>query len=160
MNLSSDEIIEILGLKPLPEEGGFYLRTYESQCTIQLERGLRNIGDHIYYLITKDQFSHLHLLQCDEMWHFYAGDPIEMILFDSESFDLIEIGNTNLRNHRPQQLVKANKWQGAKLKEGGSWALIGTNAFPAYSQNDFTLGKQEMFNHLPSDRLEIVQRYI
>lgn len=159
MNSNAIELIKQLGLGELPEEGGFFARTYQAKETVQTERGQRHIGDAIYYLITEEQFSGLHLLQCDEMWHFYAGDPVEMLLFDDKEFNLIELGNSNFAQHRPQQLVRAGQWQGTKLKPGGKWALIGTNAFPAYAQEDFSLGKLEMFRDRPSEQVELIKRY-
>lgn len=160
MNLNASEIVKLLGLVELPEEGGYYSRTYQASESVDLQRGKRAIGDAIYYLITEDQFSGLHQLKCDEMWHFYAGDPVEMLLFSEGEFQVKELGNTDFAIHRPQQLVKANQWQGTKLKSGGKWALIGTNAFPAYDHSDFTLGKLEMFKDLSSSQLEIVKRYV
>ena len=160
MNLKSSDIVKLLGLIELPEEGGYYSRTYQSPESVELPRGNRALGDAIYYLITEDQFSGLHKLKCDEMWHFYAGDPVEMLLFSEDEFQVKELGNTDFNIHRPQQLVRANQWQGTKLKAGGKWALIGTNAFPAYDHADFTLGKLEMFNELSAAQLETVKRYI
>lgn len=159
MTLKASDIVKLLGLQELPEEGGFYARTYQSSQQIHLERGNRPAGDAIYYLITPDQFSGLHKLKCDEMWHFYMGDPVEMLLFDEAEFKLIELGNSDLEKHRPQQLVKAEQWQGTKLKAGGQWALIGTNAFPGYDHQDFTLGKVEMFHDRTLEQLEIIRRY-
>lgn len=159
MTSKAIELIKELGLQELPEEGGYFARTYQAKETIQTERGQRHIGDAIYYLITKEQFSGLHLLQCDEMWHFYAGDPVEMLLFDDKTFNLIELGNSNFKLHRPQQLVRAGQWQGTKLKSGGDWALIGTNAFPAYAHEDFSLGKLDMFKDRSPKQLELIKRY-
>lgn len=160
MHPKAKEIINLLQLKELPEEGGYFTRTYQSNQCVKFERRKRAIGDGIYYLITEDQFSGLHQLKCDEMWHFYAGDPVNMLIFSEDEFQLKELGNSNLAVHRPQQLVKSNQWQGARLKPDGKWALLGTNAFPGYEQSDFLLGKIEMFKHLCPDHLEIVKSYI
>jgi uncharacterized protein len=159
MTSKAIDLIKQLGLQELPGEGGYYSRTYQAKEIIQTVRGPRHIGDAIYYLITKEQFSGLHLLQCDEMWHFYAGDPVEMLLFDDYTFNLIELGNKDFSKHLPQQLVKAGQWQGTKLKAGGEWALIGTNAFPGYDQKDFSLGKLEMFKDRSFEQLELIKRY-
>jgi predicted cupin superfamily sugar epimerase len=156
----AEEIIELLGLKELPEEGGYYRRTYQAEEKITFDHSERAIGDSIYYLITEDQFSHLHKLKGDEMWHFYAGDPVEMVLFDDDCFKLIEIGNLDFSKHFPQQLVKANQWQGTKLKPGGKWALLGTNAFPGYDHSDFTLGKLEMFKNRSPEQREIIRGFV
>ena len=160
MNSKAIEIVKLLGLQELPEEGGYFFRTYQSKEIVNLARGERPIGDAIYYLITEDQFSGLHKLKCDEMWHFYAGDPVEMLLFDDNEFKIIELGNSDFTKHLPQKLVKSEQWQGTKLKSGGKWALIGTNAFPGYDHSDFTLGRSEMFLNRTADQLEIIKNYV
>lgn len=160
MNLQAIDIVNLLGLKELPEEGGYFNITYQSTQVVELERGNRALGDCIYYLITEDQFSGLHKLKCDEIWHFYAGDPVDMLIFSHEEFQVRELGNVNLAVHRPQQLVKADQWQGAKLKDGGKWALLGTNAFPGYEQSDFVLGKIEMFIDMTPEQFSTVKSYV
>ena len=39
----------------------------------------RSLSTAIYYLLTPDSFSSLHRLQSDEIFHFYAGDPVTML---------------------------------------------------------------------------------
>lgn len=102
MSLNASDIVKLLGLQPLPEEGGYFLRSYQANDRVLLDRGERPVGDAIYYLITEDQFSGLHKLKCDEMWHFYAGDPVEMLLFDNNEFNLVEIGNSDFTNTFPR----------------------------------------------------------
>ena len=93
----------------------------------------------MYYLITPENFSRLHRLKCDEMWHFYAGDPVDLVIIGNREIDRKILGNQDFKVQIPQVLVPKNHWQGAMLREGGEWALIGTNAFPGYSQDDFEL---------------------
>lgn len=159
MSLNASDIVKLLGLQPLPEEGGYFVRSYQAKDKVLLDRGERPVGDAIYYLITEDQFSGLHRLKCDEMWHFYAGNPVEMLIFDDNEFNLVEIGNSDFTKHLPQKLVKANQWQGTKLKSGGKWALLGTNAFPGYAQEDFAMGQLDMFQGRPHEQLRIIKRY-
>jgi predicted cupin superfamily sugar epimerase len=108
----------------------FFRRTYSCSHKAKIDRGERNFGDAIYYLITPDQFSKLHKLKLDEMWHFYAGDPIEMVQLKDNKLELFELGNSDFSKHKPQVLVPANTWQGARLKKGGKFALVGTKWFP------------------------------
>ena len=83
--ISAEEIIGILGLKPLPQEGGFYRETYRSIEKVLLEalpdryRISKSFGTAIYYLLTPDTCSRLHRLPTDETFHFYLGDPVTML---------------------------------------------------------------------------------
>src|SRR5215472_3589296 len=77
--MTANEIKALLKLGPHPVEGGFYRRTYTSPGTVDLPRGLRAQGTAIYYLLEAGTFSELHVLESDEIFHFYLGDPVEML---------------------------------------------------------------------------------
>ncbi|MBL7665684.1 MAG: cupin domain-containing protein [Bacteriovoracaceae bacterium] len=154
------KIIEEFGLIELPEEGGFYKNTYQSKLMIDFSNVKKSIAGAIYYFITEEHFSALHKLKCDEMWHFYAGDPIEILVFNDSHFDIVELGNKNFELHKPQTIVPSHYWQGARLKTGGRWALLGTNTFPAYSQSNFELAKLPTFENFESEKLQIIKKYI
>ena len=68
------ELIRILNLKPLPSEGGKYRQTYASA---DLTDGVPR-DTAIYYMLEGDDFSHLHRLPRNELYHFYLGDPVEL----------------------------------------------------------------------------------
>jgi uncharacterized protein len=68
-----------LNLEPHPVEGGWYRRTYTSEVSTALLRGVRPIGTAIYYLLEEGTFSEMHVLASDEIFHFYLGDPVEML---------------------------------------------------------------------------------
>ena len=73
------EIKALLKLEPHPVEGGFFRRTYTSAGTVELPRGVRAQGTAIYYLLEPGTFSEMHVLASDEIFHFYLGDPVEML---------------------------------------------------------------------------------
>ena len=83
--MDSEQLINFLGLKPLSEEGGYFAETYRSEEIIHPDAlpdcyaGYRSFGTAIYYLLTSDTFSALHRLASDEVFHFYLGDPVEML---------------------------------------------------------------------------------
>jgi len=73
--VNASEVIERLELEPLEGEGGYFRRTFESEEKV----GHRACGTAIYYLVTPQSFSTLHRLPQSELFHFYLGDPVEMI---------------------------------------------------------------------------------
>src|SRR5579863_3018299 len=77
--MTAEEIKSLLKLEPHPIEGGCFRRTYTSTATVQLERGVRAQGTAIYYLLEAESFSEMHVLDSDEIFHFYLGDPVEML---------------------------------------------------------------------------------
>ncbi len=83
--LTAEQIITLLKLKPHPKEGGYFIETYRSSEAIPEKtlpnryRGMRPFGTAIYYLLTPETFSAMHRLNSDEIFHFYLGDPVEML---------------------------------------------------------------------------------
>ncbi len=139
IGVTADEVKKLLGLEPHPREGGWFSRTYESAARV--EGGVRRAGTAIYYLLEPATFSEMHKLKSDEIFHFYAGDPVEQLqLFPDGTGRLIRIGNGLAKGERPQVVVPAGVWQGARLAEGGTWALLGCTVTPGFEYEDYEAG--------------------
>ena len=143
--LTANDIIQRLELAPLPGEGGFFRENYRSQLTIPSEvlptgyAGNRQAATAIYYFLTPDTCSLLHRLTGDEIFHFYLGDPVEMLqLHPDGAGELIIIGSELAAGMRPQVLVPAGSWQGSRLVSGGQFALMGTTMAPGFEFADYT----------------------
>jgi len=82
--LTADQIITLLNLKPHPEEGGYFVddcstETLSRELLPNRYKGDRSFSTAIYYLLTPGTFSTIHQLRSDEVFHFYLGNPVEMI---------------------------------------------------------------------------------
>lgn len=149
-SLSVDEIKQILNLKPHPREGGWFSRTYESGEMLaptafsdNRYTAARHTGTAIYYLLEPETFSEMHLLQSDELFHFYAGDAVEMLQLSPDGEGATVRIGANLRaGERPQVLVPRGVWQGAKLAPGGRWALLGCTVVPGFEFDDYQSGSR------------------
>ncbi len=150
------KIINHLGLEPLPVEGGWYLQTYMARETIsgtclpQRYGSDRAYGTSIYYLLTdeRDCFSALHLLKTDEIWHFYLGDPAELLLlYPDGTGNTVILGPDIIEGQHVQYRIPRNTWQGCRLQLDSEhtfgYALMGTTMAPAFAPEDFTLGERE-----------------
>lgn len=134
---SADDIINALGLVPLEREGGLVRETYRSQALI----GQTPAGTAIYYFLEGDMFSHLHRLSGDEVYHFYLGDPVELVELQPDgTVKKTVLGHDICNGESVQHLVKAGNWQGSRLKSGGSWALLGTTMCPGYTNDSYEHG--------------------
>ena len=152
MPLSSTEIIERLQLEPLPLEGGYYRRNYETSQTIDLGKGYTQpLGTGIYFLLTSESFSALHWLIEDEVYHFYLGDPVELFELSSEvGLKRTVLGQGLANEQNVQYPVFKNSWHGSRLIEGGRWALLGTTMAPGFTWEDFKLGnRKELISEYP-----------
>jgi predicted cupin superfamily sugar epimerase len=136
--MTADEIKALLKLEPLPVEGGFFRRTYASGEIVDLPRGPRPLGSAIYYLLESGSFSEMHLLASDEIYHFYLGDPVEMLqLFPDGSSAVVTLGQDLAAGQRGQLVVPAGVWQGARLIGDGKVALLGCTVTPGFDFADY-----------------------
>ncbi|MCL6088109.1 MAG: cupin domain-containing protein [Actinobacteria bacterium] len=153
------KIIKKFNLTPLKEEGGFFTETYRSDETIGKEslplryKSERNLSASILYLITYNNYSALHKVASDEVFHFYLGDAVVMLnLFEDGSSGIINLGNNIFNDEHIQYVVPRNTWQGAKLAEGGNYALLGTTVAPGFEFEDYISAetyKNELLHKYP-----------
>ncbi len=139
--MNAREIIHTLAIEPHPVEGGYYRRTYTAQDSIALARGARPLGSAIYYLLEPGTFSEMHRLQSDEIFHFYLGDPVEMLqLWPDGTATTITLGQQIAHGQQLQTLVPAGVWQGTRLLADGQFALLGCTVTPGFDFADYTRG--------------------
>lgn len=138
-------------MEPHPE-GGFFKETYRSE---ELEKfdgfiGSRNISTAIYFMITKGNFSAFHRIKSDEIWHFYDGSPVEIVVISPEgnltSHQLgLDINNGQL----PQAMVPAGCWFASRIADDADYALAGCTVAPGFDFQDFEL----------ADRVDLVKEF-
>src|SRR5437764_11092070 len=138
MMLTAEEVIAALGLEPHALEGGFFRETYR---TGRMHGQERPLATAIYYLLTPQNYSALHRLPGDELFHFYFGDPVEQLhLRPDGSGAVVTLGHDLLASQRPQVLVPGGVWQGSCLAAGGRLALLGTTMTPGFAYPDYQKG--------------------
>ncbi len=165
--LTAEEIIEHLALEPLPIEGGLYRQSYVASEEIAAEAlptrygRAKSLCTAIYYLLTDrpESFSALHRLPTDEVYHFYLGDPVEMLLLHPEGrSEWIVLGQDLLAGQHVQYVVPAGVWMGSRLMEGGLYGLMGTTMAPGYDDLDYEGGDAEELERQYPDRATLIRR--
>jgi uncharacterized protein len=136
--MTPGEIIDLLGLQPLPLEGGYYRETYRSAARFAADK---SAATAIYYLLTPDTFSALHRLPTDEVFHLYLGGPVRMLQLGPDGTGReVVIGTDLAAGQRPQVVVSAGVWQGSRLAAGAAFALMGTTMAPGFDFSDYEGG--------------------
>jgi uncharacterized protein len=124
------ELIARLELEPLADEGGLYRQTYRDAYSTA-----------IYFLVLSDDFSALHRLAGTEIYHFYGGDPLRMLLLHPDGRIERPLLGPELSNGEiPQLAVPGGVWQGSATT--GSYSLLGTTMAPGFRLQDFELGQR------------------
>lgn len=148
--LTAERLIKLYNMKPLPGEGGYYVETYRASETIggqslpERYGSDRPVGTAIFYLLTPDTRSLMHRVKSDEIYHFYLGDPVELVLIHpSGTIKVIFLGQDIRAGQFVQAVVPAGIWQGSLLLEGGQFALMGATVAPGFDFEDTELGRRD-----------------
>lgn len=130
--MTADEIIAFLDLAPHPE-GGHYRQTWVA------EGADRPAGTCIYFLLKAGEVSHWHKVDAAEIWHYYAGAPLELSLAETEAGPARThtLGPYLLAGQAPQILVPPYHWQAARST--GDFTLVGCTVSPGFRFQGFTL---------------------
>jgi uncharacterized protein len=151
--LDAESLKSLLNLVPLSFEGGYFTETYRSPvmlspaCLDSRYGGPRSVATAIYYLLEAGTFSELHRVASDEIFHFYLGDPVEMLqLWPDGSCRHVTMGSDLRRGMRPQVIVPHGVWQGSRLAPGGRVALLGCTVSPGFDYADYESGSRDMLS--------------
>ena len=128
------DLIERLGLRPHPE-GGWYAESWRAPT----DADERPAGTAIYFLLRAGETSHWHRVDAAEVWHHYAGSPLELQLAPSDAgpIETVLLGSDVLGGEQPQAVVPAGHWQAARSL--GAWTLVGCTVVPGFRFQGFEL---------------------
>lgn len=162
--MTAEQIIQHLQLQPHPE-GGFYREVYRSAGTIAaaclqpLFPGERHFATSIYYLLQKGDFSAVHRIRSDEIWHFYTGGTLWLHLIDTVGqYKCLPLGNTLTANTAFQVVMPAGVWFAAEPAPGTAFTLAGCTVSPGFDFRDFEMAdKKNLALQFPQQR-EIIER--
>jgi uncharacterized protein len=118
--MKASDLVEKLALQSHPE-GGWYREIYRARGRVQAERGSRSALTTIYYLLEQQQLSRWHVVESDEVWHFYAGAPLELLEYDPATGQLVQhvLGDVRQGNETVA-VIPPGAWQAARSR--GDWS--------------------------------------
>ncbi|MFE7276066.1 cupin domain-containing protein [Streptomyces sp. NPDC057623] len=135
--MTPEDLVAHYALEPIPREGGLFRRTWAGPE----QADGRPQGSAIVVLLTASDFSALHRLPSDEIWHFYLGDPLELLLLAPDGTSRTAVlGPDLLRGQHIQLTVPAGTWMGARVVAGGSWTFFGCTMAPGFTYEGYEHG--------------------
>ena len=148
MNSKAKAYIKKLQLKKHPD-GGYYREVYRSGEKIVADhlpkryKSFRNFSTSIYFLLQGSQFSTFHLLQSDELWHFYDGSDLKVYIINPEGGLIVKrLGRS--KDAEFQITIEKHSWFAAEVEDKKSFSLFGCTVSPGFEFEDFELGKREL----------------
>jgi hypothetical protein len=149
MNKRAKYLIDKLKLQRHPE-GGYFSEEYRSDELHHKDflpdryTSERHFSTAIYFLIEGDDFSSFHRLKSDELWHFYEGGTVKIIMINNEGKLKTNLLGTNFeQNESPLVIIEKNSWFAAELVDKNSYALVGCTVSPGFDFNDFSLANPD-----------------
>lgn len=150
-------LVARFGLEPHPE-GGFYREVYRDDLAF-VHPGIpegaggsagreRSASTAIYFLLPEGEISAFHrVLWTDEVWHLYAGGPLELHLIheDGGYERRLLSGDPEAADPAggPMAVVEAGCWQAARPAPGAGYAFGGCTVAPGFDFADFELPAAE-----------------
>jgi predicted cupin superfamily sugar epimerase len=152
-NPTAATLVAQLGLTPHPE-GGFFAETYRDTLTLRdlpaRFAGPRSASTAIYYLLENGDMSALHRIHSDEVWHHYAGGTLTVHVLhpacategQPARHEALRLGMNLSAGERPQAVVPAGAWFGARLEGSEPYTLVGCTVAPGFDFADFEMGER------------------
>lgn len=153
--MNAKQIKEWLEMQPNKVEGGFFANVYNSTIEIGNKDlpGFKPIKDKrvicgvIYYFLDTSGCSYLHRVTGDMVYHFYSGDPVQMLLLYQEGHpnrsEICVFSNNLAAGGHPAKFIPAGTWLGTRLIPGGEYALMGVTLAPGFNPADYELGDRK-----------------
>ncbi len=164
MSLTQQQWIEALELQPHPE-GGWFREVYRASETISQAAlpsrfdGDRSFSTAIYYLLGPGDFSALHRIRQDEVWHFYDGSPLVVeVIHPDGCAESLRLGRDVSAGERPLAVVPAGSWFGAQVAEPAGFALAGCTVAPGFDFADFEMPPRATLLNLYPQHAELIER--
>jgi hypothetical protein len=129
------ELIAKLKLEP-HQEGGWFRQAYKSGTQTQAAQGSRSAVTTIYYLLEHERPCPWHVVQSDEIWHFYHGAPSELLAYEPRTRSLVRQQLNAVTGEGVQvAVIPAGSWQATHCL--GEYMLAGCTVAPGYEHQDF-----------------------
>jgi predicted cupin superfamily sugar epimerase len=134
--MTADDIIRQLGLQPHPE-GGHYRETFRDTPPAGATRAASTA---IYFLLRAGERSRWHRVDAAEVWHFYAGAPLQLGICEGTRASTVRLGADLATGEEPQAVVPAGAWQQAESL--GAWTLVGCTVAPGFDFAGFEMAPE------------------
>ena len=144
--LSADEVRNLLKLEP-HATCGFVRVTFMSKERIASGglpapfAGGRPLGSALYFMVTPEAPVRLHRIRNDQLYHYYLGDPIEVLMLRDDGTAQRAVVGPDLRaGQLVQLLIPGNTFHTARVIGRRRWFLGASTEWPGVEPVDVEIG--------------------
>jgi uncharacterized protein len=149
-------IIDHFGMENIPHEGPWFIQTHKSDDLIEGRLAERYTTKRyaytaIYALFTAYDFSGMHRLATDELWHYYGGSPSKILMLHPDGRGEVKVlGGNILEGEEPQIMVPRGTWMGARPMgdPATAYTLGGNTLSPGFEYQDYEPGYRDELTKL------------
>lgn len=166
---TAEYYIEKLEMEP-HVEGGYFKECLQGKDIMEAyQKGAQQNGDNhtqngrklwssIYFLLCKDEVSHFHKLESDEVWYFHDGSALTIYMISPEGeLYAPKLGLDIEKGEVPQILVPKGYIFGSAMEEEG-YSLVGCMVAPCFRYEEFELmNRAEMLEQYPQYKEAIMK---
>ncbi|MBK6963466.1 MAG: cupin domain-containing protein [Bacteroidales bacterium] len=153
-----ESYISLLNLGRHPE-GGWFREVYRAALQVEVPWSAekRSASTSIYFLLESGDFSSFHRIKSDEVWHFYDGNALEIFWFDETGKPRsILLGRNPEAGELLQFAVPAGCWFAARVKNPGTFSLVGCTVSPGFDFSDFEMAERNELISLYPESEELI----
>ena len=104
----------------------------------------RPMGSALYFMLTPQEPVKLHRIRNDQLYHYYLGDPIEVLLMLTDGSTQHHVVGPDLRaGQTPQLLIPGNTFHTARVIGSRQWFLGASTEWPGVEPVDVELGNAD-----------------
>lgn len=161
MDATAAQIIAELGLEP-NQTCGWVRVTYANELQVtdlpHPFAGPRPLGTALYFLVEPSAPVRLHRIRNDQLYHYYLGAPLEVLMLHADgSSEKHIVGPNVLAGHVVQLRIPGGTFHTARVD--GDWFLGGSTEWPGVVPADVELGDPDALAARHPDVASLIRSY-
>ncbi len=126
-------------LQPHPE-GGYYAEVWDASQ----RQGERPLAGSIFFLLCGEDISHLHIIDCDEVWYYHEGCGMQLTIITPDGKVSTEKLGTNIDAGEKMMIaIPSGQIFGARNLDSSGYTFVSCATAPRFNYEGFRLIKMD-----------------
>lgn len=139
----SEELIRHYKLQAHPE-GGYFSEVYTAPY---MYSDTRETGGSIYFLLDKEDISHFHVIDCDEVWYIHEGCGMRIYLIDeNDGLSYQDLGMDITKGEKAMVVIPKGITFAAENLDKNGYSFVSCATTPQFQYQGFKLVSEDEVN--------------